>query len=328
MNRFWKDFGIAVTMGLIVPAVLLAAVVSLAGERSEIPALTEPIFTTEPVAASETELGLLISVLDDDDQIKQIPLQDYLTCVVLAEMPASFEEEALKAQSVVARTYTMRAVNGAAKHQDADVCTNAACCQGYVDVEDYLDEGGSEENVNKVRNLISSTHGEVLTYDGDLIEATYFSCSGGMTEDAVAVWGTDVPYLRAVASPGEEYATHYTDSVAFDPDEFSSMLGLELHGDPAAWFSDVGYTEGGGVETMSIGGEVFSGTQLRKLLGLRSTAFTVTVRDDTITIHTRGYGHRVGMSQYGADAMAAAGSTYEQILAHYYQGTELTDDIH
>ena len=164
-----------------------------------------------------------------------------------------------------------------------------------------------------------------MTYEGKLVEATYFSCSGGTTEDAVAVWGTDVPYLQSVASPGEENATYYTDSVTFTAQEFASRLGVNLTGKPASWVCDVTHTVGGGVDTMKIGGLTFKGTELRKLLGLRSTAFTITAMEDTITVQTRGYGHRVGMSQYGADAMAALGSTYDEILTHYYQGTELTN---
>ena len=327
MNRFWKDVGIAVTMGWIVPAVLLTAVISLAGKRTEIPALTEPIVMLETAAEPETEGGLLVSVLDDGEEVEEIPLHDYLTGVVLAEMPVSFENEALKAQAVVARTYTIRAANGAAKHQNADVCTNSECCQGYMDVEHYLKEGGIQANVQRISNLIAETAGQVLTYDGKLIEATYFSCSGGMTEDAVAVWGTDVPYLRSVPSPGEEHAAHYTDSTTLKADELESKLDVELSSDPEDWFSDVDYTDSGSVATIEIGGEIFTGSQLRKLLGLRSTAFTVAVQGHQITFHTRGYGHRVGMSQYGADAMAASGSTYDEILAHYYQGAELTDDF-
>ena len=323
MNQFWKDMGIAFTMGFVVPAVLLAAVVSITERETEVPLLTEPIFVTES-APVERERNRMISVLDERGMIIQLSMDDYLTCVLLAEMPASFEDEALKAQSVVARTYAMRAAEGASKHEDAAVCTDSSCCQGYTDPEHYLSKGGKEENIRRIRALVRSTDGQVLTYEGNLIEATYFSCSGGATEDAVAVWGTDVPYLQSVISPGEEQATHYTDTVTFTAAEFSSKLGLELSGMPSLWFTSVTYTNGGGVDTMTIGGEVFSGTQLRKMLNLRSTAFTVMTQADTITIQTRGYGHRVGMSQYGADAMAATGSTYSEILAHYYQGTELT----
>ena len=321
MKQFWKDMGIAATMGLILPAVLLAAVVSLATQKEEMPLQTEPIpqtNTAEPLAAQKQ-----ISVLQDG-QVVQMALNDYLTCVVLAEMPVSFEEEALKAQTVVARTYTIRAANGAAKHAEAAVCTNSGCCQGYMAVETFLGKGGKEEDVQHIRDLVEATSGQVLVYDGQLIEATYFSCSGGATEDAVAVWGTDVPYLQSVASPGEEQATHYTDTVTLSASDVASKLGLELSGKPATWFGAVTYTAGGGVATMDIGGQEFTGTELRKLLGLRSTAFEVEVVEDIITITTRGYGHRVGMSQYGADAMAASGSTYPEILAYYYQGTELT----
>ena len=190
--------------------------------------------------------------------------------------------------------------------------------------ETFLAKGGKEQDVQRIRELVAATDGEVLTYEGELIEATYFSCSGGATEDAVAVWGTDVPYLRSVVSPGEEHAAHYTDTVSFSSQTFASRLGLPLTGRPATWFSEITYTEGGGVATMKIGTETFYGTQLRKLLGLRSTAFEITMEDDLIIVTTHGYGHRVGMSQYGADAMAASGSTYPEILAYYYQGAVLS----
>ena len=324
MNRFWKDVGIAFTMGFIIPGVLLGTAVSFAEYRSDIPILTESIMITEPEHEAAKQ-NTIISVLDENGGITHLQLHDYLTAVLLAEIPVSFEEEALKAQSVVARTYTMRALSGTGKHAEANLCTNSACCQGYIEPENYLIKGGTQENVQKISKIVQSTDGQVLTYDGELIEATYFSCSGGATEDAVAVWGTDVPYLKSVISPGEEHATHYTDSVCFSADDFAERIGVELSGAPVQWFSAVTYTNGGGVESMTIGGMVFTGTQLRKMLDLRSTAFTVTVQEDLITIVTRGYGHRVGMSQYGADAMAASGCTYPEILAYYYQGTELTD---
>ena len=137
------------------------------------------------------------------------------------------------------------------------------------------------------------------------------------------MWGADFPYLRAVDSPGEEAAPHDTDTVTFTPQAFQNALGRSLSGSPGTWFGPVTYTDGGGVDTMVIAGEVYGGTQLRSLLSLRSTAFTVAATDTQITVTTKGYGHRVGMSQYGADAMAATGSSYAEILAHYYPGTEL-----
>ena len=151
----------------------------------------------------------------------------------------------------------------------------------------------------------------------------YFSCSGGTTEDAVAVWGADIPYLRSVESPGEENAPYDTDTVEFTPQSFQDLLGQNLEGTTDTWFGETTYTSGGGVAKMVIGGLAYTGTALRSQLGLRSTAFTVETTPEKITIHTRGWGHRVGMSQYGADAMDAQGATYDEILSHYYPGTTL-----
>lgn len=255
--------------------------------------------------------------------ICRLPLEEYITSVVLREMPADFEPEALKAQAVVARTYTLRRSAAGGKHPGGDICTDPSCCQGYWEEAAYIESGGTEESLQKVKSAVNATAGQVLTYQGKLIEATYFSCSGGMTEDAAAVWGSDLPYLQAVKSPGEEKATHYTDTVSFTGKEFQDKLGIKLSGSPERWIGKVTYTDGGGVATMQIGGEEYTGTQLRQKLGLRSTAFVMTAVGNTVTVTTKGFGHRVGMSQYGADAMAVSGSTYAQILAHYYQGTEL-----
>ena len=197
------------------------------------------------------------------------------------------------------------------------------CCQGYEDISEYLHNGGSEDRINLAREAVDQTKGEVLTYEGTLIDATYFSCSGGQTEDALAVWGIDIPYLQSVSSPGEEHATYYWDSVQFTFDEFQDALSLELDGSPGSWFGSTTYTKGGGVETIRIGDRVYSGTELRTKLGLRSTAFSISVSNGKITIITKGFGHRVGMSQYGANAMALNGAQYSQILTHYYPGTEI-----
>ncbi|MBO4938267.1 MAG: stage II sporulation protein D [Oscillospiraceae bacterium] len=317
MKQIWKEVCFAALMGLVVPAVLLSAAVhfTIPDPPEELPQLT-----TAP--AQPQQEPVRIRVLTESSLVDEMDLEEYLVGVILAEMPASFEEEAQKAQAVVARTFTLRTGQGS-KHPQAAVCMDSGCCQAYISPEKYLAAGGTEEGIEKMRSAVEATVGQVLTYGGELIEATYFSCSGGSTEDAVAVWGTDVPYLRAVDSPGEEGAAHYTDTLSFSAEAFASALGLDLTGPTKTWFGDVTYTAGGGVDTAVIGGVNFRGTELRKALGLRSTAFTVTAGEDAVTITTRGYGHRVGMSQYGADAMALAGSSYEQILAHYYQGAVL-----
>ena len=317
MRTLAKDILIAAVMGLVVPGIVL----SIAARQTDTPPETTPETTAQTVQPTAQEtVRLPVLVRQEDGTVSQMDMDGYLVGVVLAEMPVSFEEEALEAQSVVARTYARKAWETGGKHGDCSVCTRSACCQD----EDYLSQGGTEEGLEKVRAAVAATSGWVLTYEGELIEATYFSCSGGSTEDAAAVWGTEFPYLQAVASPGEEKAAHYTDTVRFSAGAFQDALGVKLSGSPGSWFRDVTYTDGGGVDTIVIGGTTYRGTELRSLLGLRSTAFSISTTEDTVTITTRGYGHRVGMSQYGADAMAVTGSTCPEILAHYYPGTTLT----
>lgn len=317
MRAVIKDILTALLMGLVLPGSLLNLTVFVLDRQpgEEAPQTSLP---------EEREEGALTMGLRlPQGGLETRDMDDYLVGVVLAEMPASFEPEALKAQAVAARTYTQKAAVTGGKHGDGSVCTNSACCQAYISEEDYLAGGGTQEGLEKVRSAVMDASGYVLTYEGELIEATYFSCSGGRTEDAAAVWGTDYPYLQAVDSPGEE-AAYNTDEVCFTPEAFQEALGVALTGSPETWFGTAAYTEGGGIATLTIGGQTYTGTDLRAMLGLRSTAFTVTTGPDEILITTRGYGHRVGMSQYGAEAMAVGGSTYRQILEHYYPGTELT----
>jgi stage II sporulation protein D len=240
-------------------------------------------------------------------------------------MPADFHPEALKAQSVAARTYTWKAYTTGGKHGDGSVCTDSACCQAFLSEEDYMARGGTEEKYQKGLCAVETTAPIVLMYDGELIEATYFSCSGGQTEDAVAVWGTDVPYLQSVESPGEEKSDDFYTEVTSTPKEFSALLGRSLSGTPQQWLGSVVRTQGGGVQTMVIAGKTYTGRELRQMLKLNSTAFTMEVSGGNILVKTSGRGHRVGMSQYGADAMAATGSSYGEILAYYYRGAELTN---
>ena len=314
MKKFLFQLICSILLGFFLPWIVLAM-------HRDIPD-TKVARNTEPQPQPQTVPTVIPVVFDGE--IVQMPLDDYLIGVVLREMPVEFEEEAQKAQAVVARTYALRTCEKGTKHDGlGGVCTDSSCCQAYRDPQDYLSSGGSLDALNKVTQAVQETEGMVLIYEGKLIDVTYFSCSGGMTEDAAAVWGTDIPYLQATESPGEEGASHYTDTVTFSAKDFLDSLGVSIKGSPSGWLGQVRYTTGGGVDTMEIGGVVYHGTTLRKLLNLRSTAFTMTAVGDTIIVTTKGYGHRVGMSQYGAEAMAVSGSSYEEILAHYYQGATL-----
>lgn len=322
MKGIWKDMLTALFMGMILPGMVLQVFSHIQTGQGEPLPVEETVPETRETLPEPVPLTAMVRWKTGETE--KVNLDEYLLGVVLAEMPSSFEMEALKAQAVVARTYTRKAYVTDGKHGDGSVCTDPGCCQAYISEEAYLAQGGTREGVDKVRFAIGATTGYVLTYGGELIEATYFSCSGGSTEDAAAVWGTDYPYLQAVDSPGEENAPHDTDTMTFTPEEFQEALGAELAGSPRSWIGTTTYTEGGGVATMDICGEVYTGTQLRSLLGLRSTAFTVLTEDGEITITTKGFGHRVGMSQYGADAMAVTGSGFREILERYYPGTTLT----
>ena len=311
MRPLWKDILVALWMGMLLPGIFLNAFV-----------LKDRYQKRENVTAAETiEIPeVSVKVRTPDGVCSDMELNAYLTGVVLAEMPAQFHPEALKAQAVAARTYTWKALIMGGKHGDHSICTDATCCQAYISAEDYLCAGGVQENLEKVQSAVDVTSSMVLSYEGELIEATYFSSTNGKTEAAIAVWGADYPYLRTVSSPENDLKQMI---VSFSSEEFQKHLGKSLPDDPQQWFGETSYTTGGGVESMEICGENYTGIQLRSLLGLRSTAFQIQTDGENIDITTYGYGHRVGMSQYGANTMAEEGKNWQQILQHYYPGTTL-----
>lgn len=312
MRPLWKDILAAVWLGILLPGIVLNIFV-----------LKERHGQVQIAHAQQTQQmkisGYEIPVRDPDGLRTYMDMDIYLTGVLLAEMPADFHEEALKAQAVAARTYTRKACTTGGKHGDGSVCTDSACCQAYMAEEAYLARGGTTENLEKVRRAVEATSLMVLVHGGELIEATYFSSSGGRTEAALEVWGTDYPYLQPVSSPEDSSEK----AVSYSHTEFQNLLGKTLTGNPKEWFGAVTYTKGGGVDTMEICGESYTGVELRALLGLRSTRFVIKPQEQTMTITTTGYGHRVGMSQYGANSMAEAGSTWQAILQHYYPGTNV-----
>lgn len=280
--------------------------------------------------SSETPDNMRIDVsLETDRGIEQLPLEEYLVGVVLSEMPATFEIEALKAQAVAARTFALRQIKNS-KHEHFDLCSNSVCCQAWTSKATIESKLGNlfDTYWSKAVLAVAETAGEAIYYEDNLIDAVYFSCSGGMTEDAVAVWGNDVPYLRGVSSPGEENSNVYTSEVVVNPDRFKQIMmtaneKIVLQGNPSNWFGAIERTKGSGVRSIEIGSSSVSGQEMRKLFGLKSTNFDVAVSEKGIVFSVRGYGHRVGMSQYGANAMAKSGKSYLVILQHYYSGVEI-----
>lgn len=312
---------LASAMTLVIPWVLLGmtATPKLQPEPVEEPEKQErriqEIVIHECERESEDEQ--LILTVEIGGVTKELSLKEYLLGVLMGEMPGEFPLEALKAQAVAARTFTLRRME-----QGGTLSDDPAVCQAYRDPGTAQEKWGQdwETYLFKMEEAVEATDGQVLTYEGELISATYFSCSGGRTEAAQAVWGGQVPYLVPVDSPGEENAGAYESRVSVPMEEFLSKLEIEEPG-----VSAVTYTEGGGVDTMTIGGKTLAGTELRRLFGLRSTLFTMEISEKSVDFDVRGFGHRVGMSQYGARAMAEAGKSYEEILTWYYTGVELVD---
>lgn len=258
------------------------------------------------------------------DGVDSMTLHNYLVGALVGEMPLSFDVEALKAQAIACRTYALRQYAGR-KHDPAAVCTASDCCECWKDAD-----GIEEAYRQKAEQAVSETDGLVLTYDGTLIEATFFSCSGGSTEAAADVWGNEFPYLQSVRSPGEESAPRFAGEVSVSFEQLRQKLQAEdsnftMPDKLTTESFSLTHTQGGGVKTVQLGGVVYTGKTFRKLFGLNSTNFEIAVNDQKITFTTVGYGHRVGMSQYGAQAMAADGANCETILLHYYTGVTLTD---
>ena len=264
---------------------------------------------------------------------EEMNMHDYLVGVLRAEMPASFEPEALRAQAVAARTYTLYKLRGGpiAAHPDADACDDVACCKAYQSAAEAAEAWGAmalyyEE---KLDAAVSDTDGEILLYGGEPILAVFCSSTAGHTQNAGAVWQTDLPYLTSVSSPeNEDTVPDYHTAASFPASEFrerflASHPEAELAGDPAGWIGGIERSDAGFVTALRVGGVRVKGNELRTILSLRSPAFTVDVSGDTLTFSVTGYGHGVGMSQYGANALAAAGMDYREILAHYFPGTEL-----
>lgn len=267
-------------------------------------------------------------------QTEELSLDDYLYGVVSSEMPASFEKEALKAQAIVARTYTIYQITKSkGKHGDADICDDYKCCQAWISKEDRLakwSENEAEANWNKIVEAVDSTQGKIITYNGSPIDAFFHSNSGGITETASNVWGGDnFPYLQSVQTSGEDGYTQYSSEVEFSQSEFIDKIKTK-HPDFEIDFNDnscvqiLEYTESGRIRTIKFGNIQIAGTEARTLLGLKSTNFSFEIVDGKIKFKVLGYGHGVGMSQTGADSMAKAGSSAEEIIKHFYSGVEIS----
>lgn len=268
-------------------------------------------------------------------KIEELSLDEYLYGVVSSEMPASFKEEALKAQAVVARTFTLyKIVHNSKKHENADICDDSTCCQAWISKEDRLarwEDSKKEEYWNKIVKAVNTTQGKMITYQNEPINAFFHANSGGTTEAPLNVWGgSGYPYLKAVVTSGEDAYSQYASNVTVTQKQFQETI-LKEHKDFKIDFSKKDcikvkeYTEGNRVKTIQVGNLSLSGVEMRTLFGLRSANFKITMEKQNIKFEVIGYGHGVGMSQTGADSLAKQGKTYEEIIHHFYTGVEIKD---
>lgn len=292
----------------------------------------------EIVENNKIKSGEIIKVkLTESNEIVEMTVNEYLVGVVPAEMPPDYEEEALKAQAVVARTYLYQKMKNNS-HKDVDICDNPSHCQAYYSYDKLMnawektkkyDKQTRDKYYEKIKRVVKETEKTVVIYKGDLIKAFFHACSSGKTEDVSAIWGeVEIPYLKAVESIEDEGYKNYYSKITLTKQEIVEKIKEKLNRECSsnkdeAFIKITEYTKSGRVKYVQIGGEKYKATELRTALGLRSTNFTIEEDSEKITFNVKGNGHGVGMSQVGADYLAKKGKKYEDIIKHYYTGVSL-----
>lgn len=297
----------------------------------------ESVEETQLIPLEMDDGALIVPVfLSEEEKVVRIPLETYVRGVVAAEMPVAFEPEALKAQALVARTYIVRRMM---KGDFSNVpvgayVTDTIQHQAHLTEEQMKERWGAEQytaNLNKIHAAVNATKGQIITYKGEPINATFFSTSNGFTENSEDYWSVPEPYLRSVASPWDEISPKFEAVVRIPFEELGARLGVRLTlsaVQSGKSMQVIERSEGQRIKKIRIGNRTFTGREVREKLELNSSQFAWKVEGRDILFTTRGYGHGVGMSQYGAQGMALEGSSYQDIVKHYYQGVEITDMKH
>ncbi|MEG0693712.1 MAG: stage II sporulation protein D [Oscillospiraceae bacterium] len=326
MRKFTSFILFSVFLILIIPAFAL-----LGGDiKSNVPKQNNPISKTD---YEENNFYLVKNV--DTNEVMRITPSDYIKGVVAAEMPIDFHSEALKAQAVAAHTYALRQIDEQLKNPNPDLdgaylSTDYTKFQAYSSNEDLKTKWGKDFNLNykKLSECVDSVINEVLTYEDAPIAAAFHSISSGKTESAKNVWGQDISYLSPVVSVGDELSPSFENTVTLTDQEVAHAILQEFPDakfpkDRSKWFVITKKSESNTITEIKIGSVTTTGKVIRELLKLKSANFTVDFKDSSFTFVTSGYGHGVGMSQYGADYMARQGSDYKEILLHYYSGVSI-----
>ena len=304
---------------------------------------SEPETVPEQIREIESESEdkqIFISVVDiKTDEVYTAELEEYLCGVVFSEMPSSFDIEALKAQAVAARSYCVYKMifsneTTRQEHHGADICNDFRHCKDYISYEDACEKYGEDYMIplwEKITNAVFATKGEIITYEAVPAIAVFHAISGKETESAENLWGSPVPYLVSVpseeANNSSEIKNYATESM-FSASEFKEKLisggfSADFSGDASLWVSDISLNSSGRVDAVYINGKKISGRDVREIFSLRSTDFTLEYKNQAFIFTVTGYGHGVGMSQYGANLMALGGKNYVEILQWYYTGVKI-----
>ena len=262
----------------------------------------------------------------DTEKTETVALDDYLFGVVASEMPALYENEALKAQAVAAYTFLLyRSAENTDK--DYDITTATGSDQGFITREAAAAKWGDNADTytKKIDDAVTSVKNEYISYEGSPILAAFHAISSGKTESSSTVWGLDLPYLAETESIGDVLAQDYQTEVSLSAADFKKAFDgkCTLSGGAADYISDIARSNSGAVTSAKIGDKEFSGSEIRSLLGLRSANFEIKIDGENLIFTVYGYGHGVGMSQNGANYMAQQGNTYKEILLWYYTGCEI-----
>ncbi|WP_319022569.1 stage II sporulation protein D [Oceanobacillus oncorhynchi] len=259
-----------------------------------------------------------------NEEVENVPVEQYVAGVVSSEMPAEFEMEALKAQAIAARTFTVNFLLNGEKNDSYDL-TDSTQHQVYKSEQELQEQWGAEyhEKMNKINQAVKETEGQIITYNSAPITASFFSTSNGYTENSEDYWEGEVAYLRSVESPWDQESPEFSQQTTLTVAEVSEALEIPLQDDKAIPM-EINHTDSGRVAEITVAGTAFTGPEFRDKLGLRSSDFTIEQSDSHLIFTTQGYGHGVGMSQYGANGMAAEGKNYEEIIHHYYTDVEIS----
>lgn len=322
---------IILTFMIVVPSFIIKAIPVRATEEKE----NEGIEVKENNYISLSGTDTIKVYITKEDKVVEVPIEEYVKSVVSSEMPAGFEVEALKAQSVAARTYV------AAKRgrpcdiaKGGDVC-DTTHCQVYIGKEERLTkwEDKGQEYWDKISKAVDETKGKVLAYNKELVQyPQFFSTSSGMTENSKDVFSSDIPYLVSTESTGEEeVAPRFNGELKLDINKFVETINAKFQdakltvNNLSEQIEIVNRSDAGGIKEIKVGGATLRGLDFRLAIGLNSSNFQYTISNDEIVFESKGYGHGVGMSQWGANVMAKNGSDYSSILKHYYTGIDLEE---